>query len=190
MNEDLVHYLITDPDYYSSDETIFEKKLESILSTTHVDHACFRDKHSSNYEALARIFVRVCQKHNIQQVLLNENIALAKELKCGVHLTSKQFELIKEAKQNDMYVVISCHDILQVEKAQKAFVNAVTYSPIFKTPNKGEPKGVPNLKKLLSIFDMNIIALGGIITQEHVTQISKTRAYGFASIRYFLNESV
>lgn len=184
---DLVHYLITDPAYYGTSEDIFRENISNALKNNRVNIACFRDKTSSNYDKLARIFVEVCTAHKIDQVLLNENFTLAKELGCGIHLTSKQFDKIKEAKEYDMYVIISCHDILQVEKAQKSFVDAVTYSPIFDTPNKGAPKGMGNLKKLLSIFDMNIIALGGIITQEHVNEIAKTRAYGFASIRYFIN---
>lgn len=186
---DLVHYLITDPQYYSNEENTFRQRLKENLRNSRVDIACFRDKTSNNYESLARIFVEVCKEFNIERILLNENFSLAKDLGCGIHLTSKQHDKIKEAKENDMYVIISCHDILQVEKAQKAFVDAVTYSPIFDTPNKGAPKGMGNLKKLLSIFDMNIIALGGIITQKHVEEVAKTKAYGFASIRYFIKES-
>ena len=184
--EALKQYLITDPLYYSNDVIQFEKKLNEVLNNNHVDIACFRDKESSNYDELAKVFVKVCKEHTIECILLNENIDLAKELQCGIHLTSQQFHKIKEAKNNDMYVIISCHNLEQIEKAQKAFVNAVTYSPIFATPNKGEPKGLPSLKKILSIFDMNIIALGGIIEQQQIEQIDKTRAYGFASIRYFL----
>ena len=186
-DEDLIYYLITDPQYYSNDVELFKKKLKAVLKTKKVDYACFRDKSSKNYEELALVFVKVCKKYGVKQILLNENLTLAKKLKCGVHLTSLQFDLIKEAKEHDLYVVISCHDISQIEKAQKSFVNAVTYSPIFFTPNKGEPKGLPNLKKILSIYDMNIIALGGIINNKQIEDISNTKAYGFASIRYFLN---
>lgn len=184
--EALKQYLITDPLYYSNDLIEFEKTLKNVLENNHIDIACFRDKESANYNELAKVFVRVCKTYKVENILLNENIELAKELQCGIHLTSRQFHKIKEAKENNMYVIISCHDIEQIEKAQKSFVNAVTYSPIFATPNKGEPKGLPSLKKILSIYDMNIIALGGIIEQQHIEQIDKTRAYGFASIRYFL----
>lgn len=186
-DEALKQYLITDPNYYSNDVDVFKKKLKDVLKNKKVTMACFRDKESLNYEDLAKVFVKVCKKYNVEKILLNENIELAKKLNCGIHLTSQQFDKIKEAKEHDMYVVISCHNISQIEKAQKSFVNAVTYSPIFRTPNKDEPKGLPNLKKILSIFDMNIIALGGIIEEHQVNQISQTRAYGFASIRYFLN---
>lgn len=186
-DEELKQYLITDPQYYSNDVELFKEKLKKVLKNKKVDIACFRDKESSNYEELAKVFVKVCKKHNVEKILLNENIKLAKKLHCGIHLTSQQFDKIRVAKEHDMYVVISCHNIEHIEKAQKMFVNAITYSPIFATPNKGTPKGLGNLKKILSIYDMNIIALGGIIEESQVEAVSKTKAYGFASIRYFLS---
>lgn len=186
MKNELVSYLITDPQYYGNTPTLFEENLRKVLNQHTVNMACFRDKTSPNYVQLAHIFVKVCKEHGIEHILLNENLSLAKELNCGIHLTSNQFDCIKEAKEADLYTVISCHNILEIEKAQKSYVNAVTYSPIYATPNKPDPKGVQSLKKILSIFDMNIIALGGVISQKHVDEIARTKAYGFASIRYFL----
>ena len=62
----------------------------------------------------------------------------------------------------------------------------VTYSPIFFSPNKGEPKGLEKLKEAVDTFDIDIIALGGIIDEKHIEQIKETNAKGFASIRYFV----
>lgn len=187
MNEEFVQYLITDPSYYGSEVNEFESKLIQVLQNHHVQTACFRDKFSSNYEELANVFVKICTKFKVQNILINENFELAKKLKCGIHFTSKQLHLIQEAKNCDMYVIASCHNIKEIEKAQQSYVNAITYSPIFETPNKGEPKGLSHLKKILSLYDMNIIALGGIITQEQINELKKTKAYGFASIRYFIS---
>mgnify|MGYP005841720101 CR=1 FL=1 len=104
----------------------------------------------------------------------------------GVHLTSKQIKKIKKAKDLDLFVIISCHDFTDIEKALKDYANAITYSPIFKTPNKTQPKGINQLEEAIEIFeDINIFALGGITSNEQVKKISKTKAYGFASIRYF-----
>lgn len=186
--EPLKQYLITDPKYYTNDVVTFENKLREVLSQKNIDIACFRDKTSNNYKELATLFITICKEYNVEQILLNENLDLAKELNCGIHLTSQQFDKIKEAKQHDMYVVISCHSIREIERAQEAFVNAVTYSPIFETPNKGEPKGMAKFRKAVRIYeDLDIIALGGIISKKEVDLISKTRAYGFTSIRYFLS---
>ncbi len=181
------HYLITDPQYYGSEVFEFKENLISALEKNRVDIVCFRDKTSKNFKELAKIFVEVCKEHKIETILINERYELASELGAtGVHLTSQQFDKIKECKDKDLFTIISCHSIEEIEKAQKKFVNAVTYSPIFETPNKGEPKGIPKLKKVRTIFDMNIIALGGIISQEQIDKLKNLDLYAFASIRYFI----
>lgn len=188
MNNNLKQYLITDPEYYSSDEKQFEKNLTKALENKQVDIACFRDKESDNFESLAKVFVETCKKFNIEKILINGNYLLAKKLEAtGVHLTSSQFNEIKEAKKLDLYVIISCHTFNDIEKALDSYCNAITFSPIFDTPNKGKPKGITSLKEVLSLYeDIDIFALGGIINEEQIEQISKTKVCGFASIRYFI----
>lgn len=188
MREELISYLITDPKYYSNNAKLFEINLKKALDKNKVDIACFRDKTSENFKELAKVFIKVCKELNIEKILINENYKLAKKLGAtGVHLTSKQFEKVKKAKALDLYTIISCHNYDEIEKAQNLYVNAITYSPIFISPNKGEPKGVDKLKEASLIYeDMKIIALGGIIDENQIEKISKTKASGFASIRYFI----
>lgn len=184
----MIQYLITDPKYYSDNQELFRKNLKKILKKNRIDMACFRDKTCTNYEELATLFIDICKENNIPKILLNSNYELAKKLGAnGVHLTSEQFDDIKAAKDLDLYVVVSCHNFSEIEKAQESYVNAVTLSPIFDTPNKGEPKGVNALKQAVNLYeDMDIIALGGITSDEEVKKIEKAKAYGFASIRYFI----
>lgn len=188
MRNDLISYLITDPKYYSNNLDKFEKKLREVLNSKKVNMATFRDKESKNFEELATVFVKVCKEFKIQNILINTNYKLAKKLGAhGVHLTSKQFDKIKKAKALDLYTVISCHNYKDIENAQKQHVNAITYSPIFESPGKTDPKGMAKFRQTVRVYeDLDIIALGGIIDESQVEQISKTRAYGFASIRYFV----
>ena len=188
MKTDLKRYLITDPKYYSNNPELFKKNLERILKKNQIDLACFRDKSSENFEELAEIFVSTCKEFNIEKILINKDFKLAKKLGAtGVHLTSEQFKKIKKAKDLDLYVIISCHSLADIEKAQESFANAVTFSPIFETPNKGEAKGVNALKQAVNLYeDIDIIALGGIVSNEQVEHIEKANPYGFASIRYFV----
>lgn len=181
-------YLITDPKYYTNDKIKFEEILINILNKQKVDIACFRDKESSNFEELAKVFIKICKKKNIYKILINSDFLLAKKLNAnGVHLTSSQFDKIKEAKELGLYVIISCHTFEDIQKAIKNQADAVTFSPIFQTPNKGEAKGIEVLQEAInSCKDINIIALGGIINETQIEQISKTKAYGIASIRYFI----
>lgn len=183
----LQQYLITDPIYYGTNTEDFKKNLSIALENNKVDIACFRDKNAKNYEELAKIFIRICKEFKIEDILLNENYELAKKLGAtGVHLTSSQFNEIQKSKDLDLKVIISCHNVLEVERAQKRYVNAVTYSPIFDTPNKSKAKGIAKLREICEIFDMHIFALGGIISAKQIEQIKTTRACGFASIRYFI----
>ena len=186
MNKDFNYYLITDPKYYGNNKIDFEKKLSEVLNKKKVTIACFRDKTSDNYEELAEIFVKVCKKFNIKKILLNENLNLAIQLKCGIHLTSKQFHKIKDAKKFKLFTIISCHTKDDITLAIKEGSNAITYSPIFQTPNKGEPKGIEELDEISKNYNINIIALGGIINETQVLKLKKLKLYGFASIRYFI----
>ena len=184
----MIKYLITDPKYYTNDEKKFEEILINVLDKQQIDIACFRDKESSNFEDIAKIFIKTCKEKNIKYILLNGNYLLAHKLNAtGVHLTSTQFDDIKKAKELDLYVIISCHTFEDIQKAINNQANAVTYSPIFETPNKGTQKGIEALKEAVDKYtNINIIALGGIINDKQIEQISKTKAYGFASIRYFV----
>jgi len=184
----MIKYLITDPKYYTNDEKEFEEVLINVLNKHQIDIACFRDKESANFEEIAKIFIKTCKEKNITNILLNGNYLLAHKLNAtGVHLTSTQFDDIKKAKELGLYVIISCHTFEDIKKAIDYQAHAVTYSPIFETPNKGLPKGIEILKEAVDMYkNINIIALGGIINEKQIEQISKTKAYGFASIRYFV----
>ena len=181
-------YLITDPEYYTNDLKEFQNKLENKLKNKKTDIACFRDKKSKNVEELAKIFVNVCKKNNINTILLNSDYKLAHKLGAhGVHLNSKQFDEIQEAKKLNLITIISCHTENEIQKAIELSSDMITYSPIFNTPNKGEAKGIELLKKVVKTYPKTkIIALGGIIKDSQIQEIKEAKAYGFASIRYFI----
>ena len=78
------------------------------------------------------------------------------------------------------------HNEEEIYKALKFGADAVTYSPIFYTPDKGNPKGLEDLNEKVAKINIKIIALGGIISDEDIAKIKSTDAYAFASIRYFI----
>lgn len=179
-------YLITSPQYYTDDIKLFAARFGQYTQTHKPDFALLRDKEGENYEALARIFIATCKESGIKS-FIHQECHLAKKLGAnGVHLTSKQFDRIKVAKELGLEVIISTHLHVEVCDAKRQGADYVTYSPIFATPNKGEPKGIEDLKKVLSECNIKVFALGGIVDESHVKMIEQSGAYGFASIRYFV----
>jgi thiamine-phosphate pyrophosphorylase len=179
-------YLITSNDFYSRDIEIFCKTLSNQIEKHRPEYALFRDKENINYKIQAAHFVRVCSGYKNLKSFIHQDAGLAKELGAsGVHLTSMQFEEIAKAKDFGLQVIVSTHFKEEILRAKDLGADAVTYSPIFHSPNKGEPKGVENLKEILKACDIDIFALGGIVTNEHIKALQETNVYGFASIRYF-----
>lgn len=180
-------YLITDPSYYGSSADSLESSLEVVFSKNIPDFILYRDKSTSEYAQLASAFVKICRRYTIANVLLHGDYHLAKSLGAdGVHLTSTQFLSIPEAKKLGLYVVISTHTHEEALKAQELGADAITYSPIFFSPAKGEPKGLEDLKEIVDKIRVPIFALGGITTQEQIKAVEESGTYGFASIRYFI----
>lgn len=180
-------YLITDPTFYGNDANSLESALDVILSHFLPDFVLFRDKQTTQYASLAQVFVETCIAYKIPKILLHGDYALAHELGAhGVHLTSTQFDAIAMVKDLSLYVIVSTHSHEEALKAQELGADAITYSPIFPSPNKGEPKGLEDLKQIVDKISIPIFALGGILSQEQITQVEAAGAYGFASIRYFV----
>jgi len=174
-------YFITDPSIIGSTPTSLKQSLPLIIEKYAPDYVCLRDKTSSCYEDLALEFMKV---HGSHKTLLNSHVDLAISLGAfGVHLTSLQYDEIPRAKEAGLYVIASTHSYEEASKAHLA--DAITYSPIFASPNKGKPKGLGDLKEIMGKIKTNIFALGGITSEAQIKQIQDTGVHGFASIRYF-----
>ena len=179
-------YLITSREFYTDTPAIFRNILQEQFIKHLPSYALYRDKSNPNYDIQAAHFVEVCSQFENIKSFIHRKSVLAKELNAtGVHLTSNQFDEIKKAKELGLEVIISTHTHEEVLKAEFLGADAVTYSPIFASPGKGEPKGVKDLKELLQKCSINIFALGGIVQEEHIKAVKESKAYGFASIRYF-----
>jgi thiamine-phosphate pyrophosphorylase len=183
----MIAYAITDP------STLHFQSLTLDIErfSTQADMLLYRDKLTDNYASNAKLFIEESRKYMLKKVLLHGNYILAKKLKAdGVHLTSTQFSNIKEAKALGLFVVISTHTEQEAKKAESLGADMVTYSPIFSTPNKGEPKGIEELKHLVDLLSIPVIALGGITSKEQIDSCESVGAFGFASIRYFKDKSL
>ena len=103
-----------------------------------------------------------------------------------VNIVRSFLSMLEDANNIDNFSTPPTFEVNEeVLKAQKVGADYVTYSPIFTTPNKGKPKGIEDLKIILDKVDIKVFALGGIINKAQIEEIASTKAFGFASIRYF-----
>ncbi|SFV70686.1 Thiamine monophosphate synthase [hydrothermal vent metagenome] len=178
----MIAYAITDP------STLNFQNLKSDIKhfATKANMIVYRDKSTSNYTKNAEKFINEAKKYSFSKILLHSDYTLAHNLKAdGVHLTSMQFDSIEKAKKFGLFVIASTHSLEEAMEAQYLGADMITFSPIFATPNKGEPKGIKELNRVASNLSIPIIALGGIITKKHLLLCQKSKAKGFASIRWF-----
>ena len=103
-----------------------------------------------------------------------------------MHFPSSHFYEIKKAKELNLEVIVSVHSFEEALHVKKLGADYITFSPIFYTPNKGEPKGLEKLKEINDKIDIKCFALGGILTKEQVKLCEEASSFGFASIRYFI----
>jgi thiamine-phosphate pyrophosphorylase len=149
----------------------------------------YRDKENSQYSKCAKLFMEEAKKIGFEKILIHQDIDLACFVNAdGVHLTSKQIEIIPKAKFFKLFTVVSTHSLSEVKEAERLGADMITFSPIYETPDKGKPKGIEALREIVSRVNIPVIALGGILTKEQIEECIKAGAKGFASIRYFLNK--
>ncbi|WP_297812287.1 thiamine phosphate synthase [uncultured Helicobacter sp.] len=181
-------YLITEPTLYPKTPLEFHDFYTRIVERHKPHFAAYRDKDSNFNPALIEVFLSINQKHKIVS-LLNSNINLALEFGFeGVHCNGSQMQQIKVAREKKLpFVFFSAHSLQEIQEADKQGANGITISPIFQTPNKGTPLGIEFLNSLEPAnFKAEIFALGGIISQQQIQELTTTKIQNFASIRYFL----
>ncbi len=104
----------------------------------------------------------------------------------GVHLPADSIAagVIRRSFPEKFIIGVSTHSLEEAETAMNQGADFVTFGPVFATPNKGEPKGLKELKivcKRLAPFP--VVALGGI-NEENYNLALQNGASGFAAIRY------
>ena len=177
-------YLITDPSFYTHDLETFITKLTASFKKHKPDFALYRDKEFKDYETFAPHFVKLCKEHQVKAILHNK-APLAHRLGAyGVHYSGDKLCSIGTTSSK-LFQILSTHSLEEIISAEQLGIDAVTFSPIFETPNKGEPKGIDILKEVMEKSPLPIIALGGIIDEKQIAEVEKANAWAFASIRYF-----
>ncbi len=131
-------------------------------------------------------------KNSNTKLLVNDraDIALAAEAD-GVHLTENSISaaIIRRSFPKNFIIGVSTHSIETAEKAKTDGADFVTFSPVFTSPGKGEPKGLEELVKICErLKPFPVIALGGIDKTNYKSVLEKG-ASGFAAIRFLHSQN-
>lgn len=181
-------YLITDPSFYTSNPNEVVQRLLHVKAKYQPDYICLRDKQASDYTSLAKMVVHASLQDERTKLYLHTNYKLAHDLGCdGVHLPSNALHVTQNAKALGLEVIVSTHTLEEALEAEKRGADAITFSPIFATPNKGKPLGLEKLKEINDRIRVKCFALGGIINADQVKACEGVGVYGFASIRFFID---
>jgi len=184
----MIAYAITDPRYYGSDGAEFRGRVAELLDRGAADWIVLRDKGNSAYPSLARDFIALSSRYEGVRFLLHGDWRLAADLGAwGVHLPGNAVDQVPYAVAAGLKTVVSTHSLREAQRAQALGAYAVTVSPVFKSPGKGEPLGLEKLKEIRDRISILMIALGGIVTARQIEAVARCGADGFASIRYFAN---
>ncbi len=184
----MIRYAITDPAYYSGHPNTLKERTKKVLTLQTPDWIVLRDKQSRNYPRLATSFLSLKIEFPQVKFFLHADLDLAVSLGAeGVHLTSGQIADVARAKRMGLFVVVSTHTLGEALEAQRLGADAVTFSPVFASPGKGEPVGLEKLKEIRDKISIKVIALGGIVTDAEIDAVMQTGVDGFASIRRFVS---
>ncbi|WMJ67842.1 Nudix family hydrolase [Stenotrophomonas sp. 24(2023)] len=134
------------------------------------------------WAALAEQTVR--QHRSGVQWLLNRDIALAQALGVGVHLGSEQLLSLSERPlPPGQLVAASCHDLSQLQAAQRLGCDFAVLGPVQATASHpgAAPLGWEAFADLRAQVSLPIYALGGMAPQ-HIPQARRHGGQGIAAI--------
>ena len=178
----MIAYAISDPSTLRYG--CFSSDISRLAASS--DMLLYRDRDNPAYTVWAEFFVSEARRYSGLKIFLHNDPLLASKLGAdGVHLSSGNFALIKEAKSLALTTIASTHSLEEALKAEKEGADMVTLSPVFSSPGKGDPLGPGKFASMAQRLEIPVIALGDVITREHISLCEQAGAHGFASIRYF-----
>ncbi len=119
------------------------------------------------------------------ELLLNRDIDLARELGVGVHLGGEQLlQLEARPLPQSQPVAASCHDLAQLQAAQRLGCDFAVLGPVQATASHpgATPLGWSGFEQLRERISLPIYAIGGM-TPEDVVTARRHGALGVAAIR-------
>lgn len=138
-----------------------------------------KDLSESEYEALARDCLRICQKHDVL-LNLNSQIAVARRIGCdGIHLPFHLLLQHKNELEDFSRVGVSLHSPEEAAQLADTPATYVQAGHVFPTDCKAgvPPRGLSFLRAVCQATDLPVFGIGGI-TAERYPAVLQTGAAG------------
>lgn len=138
-----------------------------------------KDLSESEYEALARDCLRICQKHDVP-LNLNSQIAVARRIGCdGIHLPFHLLLQHKNELEDFSRVGVSLHSPEEAAQLTDTPATYVQAGHVFPTDCKAgvPPRGLSFLRAVCQATDLPVFGIGGI-TAERYPAVLQTGAAG------------
>ena len=138
-----------------------------------------KDLSESEYEALARDCLRICQKHAVP-LNLNSQIAVAQRIGCdGIHLPFHLLLQHKNELEDFSRVGVSLHSPEEAAQLTDTPATYVQAGHVFPTDCKAgvPPRGLSFLRAVCQATDLPVFGIGGI-TAERYPAVVQTGASG------------
>ncbi|WP_394752386.1 Nudix family hydrolase [Crenothrix sp.] len=129
----------------------------------------------------------ICHAYGAR-LLINSDIADSRYTADGLHLTSTHLMKMTQRPANQTWVGASCHNLAELQHAQKIGVDFVVLAPVLTTQTHAtiSPLGWSEFEALLSHATIPVYALGGL-SKSDLPYTRQLGAQGIAAIRAFLD---
>lgn len=182
-------YLIT-PEPLSHHDHGFFYRLEKCLAGA-ISLVQLRAKNLSPraYCYCAEKALKLCERYQAK-LLVNSTVEIANSVGShGVHLTSQRLMALSQRPFNsDFWVAASCHNMQQIQQANRHKIDFLVLSPVKNTASHPThlPLGWYNFFQLTELAYCPVFALGGMTMKELAVAYAHG-AQGIAAIRAFWN---
>lgn len=133
-----------------------------------------KDLNESDYEALAREALAVCQKHGTP-LNLNSHIEVARRIGCrGVHLPFSMLMKHRDELGDFERIGVSLHSAEEARALRGTPATYVQAGHVFPTDCKAgvPPRGLPFLKEVCDSTDLPVFGIGGIRAERYPDVLS------------------
>ena len=139
--------------------------------------------------AVAKFFEQAYPLCKQQQAVLLMNSAVECSVEVdGIHLTSSHLMALTKRPENSKWLAASCHNLEQLQQAQKIGVDFVVLAPVLATQTHpgAASLGWEQFAELVAKVNLPVYALGGM-TESSLTTARQSGGQGIAAIRAFLD---